>query len=232
MNRDHESLLTTFGTPEGLDLEAISDAIDSLGVGAVATGLGPLWDGAPPFAGPAVTMELVCEGFPIETSYHLGVDPILAAEPGSVIVVDHRGREHSAGWGGLLTRAAKVNGVVGVVVDGAARDVLEAQDVGLSVYGTRAIAKTARARAVQRSSNQPIDFRGVPVRPGDLVFVAPGGVAVLPAEHADAVLALATKLARVESTMAEGIDAGNDLREVFGSRYELMLQQEPGESAS
>ncbi|GGI02474.1 RraA family protein [Egicoccus halophilus] len=222
---DVTEVLSNFGRPGGLDLEAISDACDALGVGSVVTGLGPLWADAPPFAGPAVTMELVCGDFPVDSTYHLGVDPILQARPGAVIVIDHRGREHAAGWGGLLSRAAKRAGVRGVVIDGAARDVLEAGEIGLPIYGTATVSRTARTRVVQRATQQPIDFRGVAVRPDDVVFAAPGGVAVVPAEALERVLQQALDNAAVEATMAQGIDEGQDLTRVLGSRYELMLER-------
>lgn len=222
---DIADALARFGTPGGLDMEAVSDACDALGVGSIVTGLSPLWTDAPPMAGPAVTMELACDGYPQESSYHLGVDPILQASPGSIIMIDNRGRIEAAGWGGLLSRAARAAGLKGVVIDGAARDVLEAQGLRFPVYGLAAVSRTARGRVVQRASQKPIDFRGCVVNPGDYIFASVGGVAVVPPDSVEKVLGLALDNAAVEQSMAGGIDRGDNLTKVLGSRYELMLKR-------
>jgi len=222
---DIADTLARFGAQGGLDLEAVSDACDALGTGSVVVGIGPLWTDAPPIAGPAVTMELACDGYPQESSYHLGVDPILQAVPGSIIMIDNRGRVEAAGWGGLLSRAARTAGVKGVVIDGGARDVLEAQGLEFPVYGLAAVSRTARGRVVQRACQKPIDFRGSVVNPGDYIFASVGGVAIVPPDAIEKVLTMALDNAAVEQTMADGIDEGQDLTKVLGSRYELMLQR-------
>jgi hypothetical protein len=47
--------------------------------------------------------------------------PIHAAEPGDVIIIDNRGDLYNNCWGEILAMGAKMKGVAGVVVDGAAR---------------------------------------------------------------------------------------------------------------
>jgi len=217
--------LEMFGTPQGLDLEAVSDACDALGLGGFVHGLIGLWNGAPAIAGPAVTMELVCADYPVASSHHLGVDAVEAAQAGDVIVIDHRGRSDAAGWGGLLSQAAKRAGVRGVLVHGGARDVSEAQAMNLPLWGSSAVSRTARGRVVQRSVQQPIHFAGVAVRPGDVVFASEGGVVVVPADQLGAVLTRASDIRRREGAMQRGVVEGADLRSVLGRRYENMLEQ-------
>src|SRR4051812_49552382 len=127
-----------------LDTCAVSDALDRLGlVGAVA-GLRPMWP-CPRVAGRVVTVKLK-PATGERPSRHLGTAAVEAATPGDVIVVDHGGRAEAAGWGGILSLAAKVKGVGGVIVDGACRDVDESRDVRLPVFARSATPRTARGR--------------------------------------------------------------------------------------
>ncbi|MQA88279.1 MAG: demethylmenaquinone methyltransferase, partial [Streptosporangiales bacterium] len=104
-----------------LDSCAVSDALDVLGVRGVASGLFPVWEGAR-LVGRAVTVKLV-PGVPPPDApgVHLGVRAIERCGPGDVIVVDNGGRVDMGGWGGLLSLAASLKKISGVVVDGACR---------------------------------------------------------------------------------------------------------------
>ena len=93
-----------------------------------------------------------------------------------MIVVDHGGRLEAAGWGGILSLAAKVKGVAGVIVDGAARDDDESRDVGLPIFARAGTPVTARGRIVEESFNEPISIGHVEVCPGDLVIADWSGV--------------------------------------------------------
>ncbi len=75
-----------------------------------------------------------------------------------------------AGWGGVLSVGAQVNGVEGVVIDGPARDIDEARALGFPVYGRSPIARTARGRAYEIDFNCEIRIGAVGVIPGDVVF--------------------------------------------------------------
>jgi hypothetical protein len=57
----------------------------------------------------------------VKSKLHLGVRAIHAAEPGDVIIIDNRGDLYNNCWGEILAMGAKMKGVAGVVVDGAAR---------------------------------------------------------------------------------------------------------------
>lgn len=223
---DSQRALDSFGTKEGLDLEALSDACDALGIGRFVSGLRSLWHGAPPVAGPAVTMEVVCGDYPPSSRHHLGVDAVNAAAPGDVVVIDHRGRTDAAAWGGLLSTAAREAGVRGIIVDGGARDVTEAAELGLSLWGRGPVSRTARGRVTQRSVGQPIHFAGILVSPGDVVFIAEGGMLVVPQEHLDAVVARATEIKSREAHMADAVLRGTDLTDVLGASYETMLDSD------
>jgi regulator of RNase E activity RraA len=206
----------------GLDTCAISDACDRLGLDgqviATLTGL----TGRQRIAGRAVTVLL---GPPTQevAARHLCTAAVEAAGPGDVIVVDHQGRLDCAGWGGNLSRAAKVRGVAGTIVDGAVRDIDEAVDIGYPVYATATTPRTARGRAQEHTWNVGINIAGVAVQPGDLIVADSTGIVVIPAEHADAVLELSARIADQEAAMATAVETGIPITTVMGATYEHML---------
>ena len=204
-----------------LDSAAVSDALDRHGIAGVLYGLRPLAADRP-IAGRAVTVRLGPPGSPgaPPPARHLGTAAVDAAGPGDVIVVAHQGRVDCAGWGGLLSRAAAARGIAGVVVDGAARDLGEAEAAGLPVHAVLAVPVTARGRAVELAWGEPVELAGVPVAPGDLVLADGGGAVVVPAARAAQVLATAERIAATEAAMAAAIDAGRPVSEVMGRTYE------------
>ena len=216
-----------------LDSCAVSDALDSRGLPSAVGGLRPL-AAQRPTAGRAVTVLLglpaaapaPASGTPAPGApkRHLSTAAVDASGPGDVIVVAHQGRTDCAGWGGLLSRAAVIRGIDGVVVDGVARDLAEAAAVGLPVFASASTAVTARGRAVEVCWGEPVEFAGVPVAPGDLVLADAGGVVIIPSAHAETVLATAERIAATEAAMAAALDAGRPVSEVMGATYEELTQ--------
>ncbi len=213
-----------------LDSCAVSDALDKHGLPSAVGGLRPL-AAQRPAAGRAVTVLLgvpaaAPASSPGAPKRHLSTAAVDASGPGDVIVVAHQGRTDCAGWGGLLSRAAVIRGIDGVVVDGAARDLAEAAAVGLPVFASASTAVTARGRAVEVCWGQPVEFAGVPVVPGDLVLADAGGVVVIPSAHAEMVLATAERIAATEAAMAAALDAGRPVSEVMGATYEELTEEQ------
>jgi regulator of RNase E activity RraA len=203
-----------------LDTCAVSDALDRHGLRGVLPGLRPLAADRV-IAGAAVTVRL---GRPVAgaapSGRHLGTAAVDASGAGQVIVVAHQGRTDCAGWGGLLSRAAAVRGVEGVLVDGAARDLTEAARAGLAVHALAPTPVTARGRAVELAWGEPVEIAGITVASGDLVLADAGGAVVIPAGQAERVLATAERIAATEAAMAEAIEAGTPVSDVMGKSYE------------
>jgi 4-hydroxy-4-methyl-2-oxoglutarate aldolase len=161
-----------------LDTCAVSDALDRMGLKGAVLGIGPLWP-CPRIVGRYITVKIKPAGLE-KSKQHLCTSAIAAATPGDVIVVDNGGRVDVAAWGGLLSLAAQVRQVRGVIVDGACRDLDESRELGFPVFGRAAVQVTARGRIIQQSFNEEIAFAGVQVHPGDLVIAdASGAVFVL-----------------------------------------------------
>lgn len=208
-----------------IDTCAVSDAMDRLSVTGAVLGLRPQWL-CPRIAGRAVTVKLVKRTGNETTVRHLGTAAIMAANEGDVIIVQNHDVEGAAGWGGILSNAAKVKGVSGVVVDGPARDIDESRDVGFPVYSRSATCQTARGRIVEESFNEPITLgNGVPVNPGDYILADWSGVLVLPAARAEEIVAAAEEIFQREALMTKDVLAGKPVTEVMGINYETMLHR-------
>jgi regulator of RNase E activity RraA len=196
------------------------------GSGGAVLGVGPLWP-CPRIVGRCVTVKIKPAGLE-KSKQHLCTPAIAAATPTDVIVVDNGGRVDVAAWGGLLSLAAQVRQVRGVIVDGACRDLDESRELGFPVFGRAAVQVTARGRIMQQSFNEEIAFAGVQVHPGDLVIADTSGVVFVPAARELDVIAQAEALAQREAAMAEAIRGGRSVVEVMEQMgYESMLAAKP-----
>ena len=208
-----------------LDTCAVSDALDRLGLKGAVLGLRPLWP-CPRIVGRAVTVKIKPAGLD-KPKQHLCTPAIAAATASDVLVIDHGGRTDVAAWGGLLSLAAQVKKIRGVVIDGAARDVDESRELEFPVFGRGAVQVTARGRVMQESFNEEIECAGVQVHPGDLVIADMSGVVFISRAKEQDVLTQAEALAASEQRMAEAIRTGRSVVEVMETLgYEAMLSQE------
>jgi 4-hydroxy-4-methyl-2-oxoglutarate aldolase len=207
-----------------LDSCACSDAMDQLGIAGVAHGLRALTIPRQA-AGPVITVELGLVGSAPASRRHLGTAAIEAARPGDVIVVAAGGRVDAAGWGGILSLAAAIRQVSGVIIDGACRDVDESAALMMPVYALAAVPATARGRHAEVAWNGPVQVAGVQVCPGDLVVADASGVVFLPAGQAEDIIAVAEDCVAVETAMARRIRAGEPASRVLSTSYEEMLNR-------
>ena len=204
-----------------LDTCAVSDAQDKLGIKGTVIGILPLYETGR-IAGRAVTFKLKSRGNET-TTRHLGTTAVESADPGDIIVCDHRGRTDVAGWGGILSTAAKTRGVAGVIIDGASRDVDEAKGLGLPLFARAAVPLTARGRIVEESANEPIEIGGISLAPGDYLIADNSGVVVVPQDRVAEVVPEAENIVAREQAMAADVMAGKSVVEVMGINYEQML---------
>jgi regulator of RNase E activity RraA len=205
-----------------LDSCAVSDALDSLGLPPAVTGLRAMTTGKR-IAGRIVTVKLGAariEGAPMR---HLCTAAVEAAAPGDVLVIEQRTGIDAAGWGGVLSHAAVARRIAGVIVDGPARDIDEAAELGFPVYARSATARTARGRIYEQGFNVPVALGDTIVAPGDLVLADASGVVLIPAARAEAVIATAERIVAKERLMAVDVRAGQPVSRVMGASYEHML---------
>lgn len=208
-----------------LDSCAVSDARDRLGLAdGVITSLSAL-SGDTKLIGRAVTVLL---GPPpdVPSQRHLCTAAIEASGSSDVIVIAHQARTDCAGWGGNLSRAAQARGVQGTIIDGAARDIDEANEIGYPVFAAAATPRTARGRTAEHEWNTPVTVAGVDIRPGDYVIADRSGIVVTSAADIDAVLSEAEAIAGHEAEIARSLAAGTPVSEAMGQRYERMVDRE------
>src|SRR5690242_12412770 len=193
-----------------LDTCGVSDALDRLGVSGAIQGIRPMWP-CPRIAGRAITVRLRRAEPGEHSPRHLGTAAIEAGGPGQVIVIEHHDREDAAGWGGILSLAAKLKGVEGVIVDGTCRDVDDSRDAGFPVYARAATPMTARGRVIEASMGEAIRVGDLHVADGDYVIADWSGAVFLPADRAEDIVSTAEGLMAREAAMAEAVRAGKSV---------------------
>jgi 4-hydroxy-4-methyl-2-oxoglutarate aldolase len=206
-----------------LDTCVVSDALDRLGLRGAVHGIGRLW-ACPRVAGRVVTVALgPFQKQADHSAPHLGTRAIEAATSEHLIVVANAGRVQMAGWGGLLSLAARRRGVRAVIVDGACRDVDEAETLGFPLYARAAVPSTARGRAVELATNTTVTLGEISVAPGDLAIADGSGVVFVPAASAAEVLTTAEQLAAREAELGAQIERGVPATEVLANSYERLV---------
>ena len=205
----------------GYDTCLVSDVLEKLGLPRGVRAIERLTTKKRVF-GRAVTVKLVLFSGDIPKR-HLGTAAIEAAQPGDVIVVEHKARADCAGWGGLLSTAASARGIGGVIVDGLVRDVDESDQLGFPVFARGATPVTARGKVVELATNVPVQLGDVTVIPGDYVMADGSGVAVIPAARLDEVVAEARAMTAFENGIRERLAAGASIGSAMDASYENLL---------
>jgi regulator of RNase E activity RraA len=202
---------------------AVADALDVLGTGGViaARTITPLADGARA-CGPAVTLRAMPYGGDLAAHRARQAPTLLGdrdlygiAEPGDVAVLAAGADPRAAVIGELSAAWAGLAGVAGVLVDGLVRDVEALRAQPVPVWSRGATPVSARYRLETVELNGPVSFAGIAVRPGDLVVADGNGVAVVPLEAVDAVLAECERAASAEQPLADALAAVGSLEELI-----------------
>ena len=216
---DYSSLVDRLAA---LDTCAVSDALDSLGVSGVASGLRRRSTKAT-IAGRVQTIKLAAGKPAGGSGSHLGTQTIVESSAIDIIVVEQRTGIEAAGWGGVLATAAHHKGIRGVIVEGPARDIDEYERIGLPVISRSTTPRTARGRIHQAATNVEIRVGDIAVAPGDLVIADGTGVVFVPADVAEKALAIAEKITARERLMSADVLSDHPVTEVMGKDYETML---------
>ena len=197
ITRPAAALVRKFGDARSTDLaDAMREANFMDG------GIRPMYQPMARFVGPAVTVTM-----PRGSHFSLFKLGMQQTQVGDVLVVNARGDAVSAVIGGNIAKALKARGVVGLIIDGAARDVEETREIGLPVY-VRHVTPNAGNSWGPGEINVPIACGGVVVNPGDIIAADEDGVAVVPPFAAEAVLARAVaalhKADKIHDALARG----------------------------
>lgn len=139
------------------------------------------------------------------------------AMPGDVLVVYTQGRYEAGYWGEVMSTAAKVRHLGGLVIDGCVRDAHALEDIGFPVFARGlCVGATSKSRYARGSLRSPIRIGGVTIRAGDLVVGDLDGVVVVARERSVAALESCARHAASEAQALEAIRGGKTTIEVYG----------------
>jgi regulator of RNase E activity RraA len=153
------------------------------------------------FAGFALTVHLKKEENNDATALNGMLTAIDEGAQNAVYVMQVDDGADIAGMGGLMGTAMSARNFSGAVIDGGVRDVAYLKKIGFPVFATGIVPSTSVHHYRFAGANVPVTCDGIPVRAGDIIVADADGVAVVPRESADKVLALAEQLDFKEHSM-------------------------------
>jgi 4-hydroxy-4-methyl-2-oxoglutarate aldolase len=168
-----------------LTVPVIADTLDRLGYRHQVAGSVIRPVAAPSrIFGPAFTIQAVACAELRDPPYELALAATDEVPPGAVVVFNAGGVTDAGVWGELMTTRAQARGAIGVVVDGAVRDLDGIERLRFPTYASAIHAADSHGRAEVIFFNRPIVCGGVRVRPGDIIGADRDGVIVIPTELA------------------------------------------------
>lgn len=140
---------------------------------------------------------------------------IYAARPGDILVVSVDGRYEAGYWGEIMSHAAKIRDLGGLVIDGCVRDVRELEAIGFPVFSRGLCIRGTEKHAGGRIGGHVI-MGDVEVAPGDIMVGDRDGVVAVPRNRlASAVADSLTREAR-EKEVLEALSLGQTTLEIYG----------------
>jgi len=127
--------------------------------------------------------------------------------PGDVLVIDAGGDVANALVGGILSFYAASIGVVGVVVDGAIRDVAEIREREFPVYA-RGVTHRGPYKDGPGEINVPISVGGMVVNPGDIVVGDQDGLLAIPQDGVEELIEKARAHLKTEEETIRAMKEG------------------------
>ncbi len=180
----------------------ISDAMHRKGA---MKGIRPLVRGK--MVGTAVTVQ----AFPGD--WAKTVEAIDIAKEGDVIVIYNESKDIAC-WGGLATLSSLNKGIAGVVIEGAARDIDEIENLGLPIYTSNSVPNAGDPKGFGEI-NAEITCGGQTVKPGDYIVGDESGVVVIPVERAYELARRAKEVNKTEKRLFDEIKRGGTLSEIL-----------------
>jgi len=154
----------------------------------------PLWENMPRLVGPA---------FPVNCmpGDNLMLHAAIYRAPANSIIVVTAGDVDYAVAGGNVCKVAEKRGIKGFVIDGTIRDIAEIREINFPVFAKGLMPKPGSKKIVTEF-NQPVFCGGVKVFPNDIVVADEDGIAIIPHDLEDEILALAQEKAKKEKNQS------------------------------
>lgn len=141
---------------------------------------------------------------------------IYLAAPGDVLVVHVSGGIDYGYWGEIMSTAAQVRGLGGLVIDGCVRDADLLEDIGFPVFAAGlCIRGTGKDHGARGWINHPLRLGDVTVAAGDLIVGDRDGLVALPRERAAEVVAASEAREAKEADVLQRLRAGERTLEIY-----------------
>ena len=140
--------------------------------------------------------------------YELELIAVDGCQPDDVLIAAAAGSLRSGIWGELLSTAARNAGCVGVIVDGAVRDVRRMRDMAFPCFARATAIYDSKDRQRVIDIDVPVEIDGVRFCPGDLVIADEDGVVVVPQAVEAVVVQKAWEKVHAENKVRDAIAAG------------------------
>lgn len=182
----------------GIPTTVISDV---LGRTLVANGIHPMNRSPISVCGNAFTIKLhVADNLMVHKALQM-------VEAGDVMVIDVEGDVGCAVVGEVLMTIAKTRGVLGIVVDGAVRDIDAFEEHRFPCWA-KGVNLRGPLKEGPGSINIPISLGGMIVHPGDIILGDSDGVIAVPPSQAIEAARLGLEKVKQEQEMLKTIAAG------------------------
>jgi 4-hydroxy-4-methyl-2-oxoglutarate aldolase len=147
--------------------------------------------------------------------YELELAAVDGCRADDVIIAAAGGSMRSGIWGELLTTAARNSGCIGVIVDGAVRDLRRMRELQFPVFARCACIYDSKDRQRVIDLDVPVEIDGVRFEPGALVVADEDGVVVVPRAVEEVVIRKAWDKVHAENQVRDAIRGGMKATEVF-----------------
>ena len=142
------------------------------------------------------------------------------ARPGDVLVVYASGAHEHGYWGEIMTTAAKVKGLAGLVIDGCVRDGVLLERIGFPVFARGlCIRGTGKDYGAIGWIGEPVPMGEVVVAAGDLVVADGDGVVALPQARAAEIVEKARRREADEAAIVSRCEAGESTMAIYGFHW-------------
>ncbi len=118
-------------------------------------------------------------------------------------------------WGELMSTRARQLGAVGAVVDGYSRDTTGILQMNFPTFSAGTYAQDQGPRGKVLDWRTPIEWAGIRIRPGDLVFGDRDGVLIIPREVEEEAIRLALEKANSENLVRKALEGGMSTVDAF-----------------
>ena len=146
---------------------------------------------------------------------------IYVAERGDVLVVSVGGFTEAGPWGEIMTVAARVRGIAGLVIDGSIRDSITIQELGFPAF-SKGLSIKGTTKDSLGYINHPVVIGGITVHPGDVILGDADGVVVVPQKDLAEVLEKSKLRKEKEEKIKKELQIGKSTLELYG--FDKILQ--------